>query len=174
MIEEYGIQAIALSFSFLLVILFFAFELPYFQHILSLGILFAMVFVVSLILTWYMSWQASKQEDKKGQIVYLGMVFILVFMFLLSLSSFVNRQFPLGTSTKIPVKSITVEYSSMFGLLKKEAEEIEPTHLRISFDYSGKNYSRAFRTRKIVLEKDDQEQVHIQLQKGALNFTFVR
>jgi len=173
MVEEYGYKIVLFSFIFLLIILFFAFELPFFQHILKLNNFMIAVLLSSIVATYLLSWKASKREDTKGQIVFISTSLFIIIMFISSTVSFINRSFPLGQSTKINVNSIQLEYSSMFGMMDEEKKNIKPTHLRLQFDHNEAQYNRAFSVKKIELSRNDEEEVMINLKKGLLSFWFV-
>lgn len=173
MVEEYGYKIVLFSFAFLVITLFFAYELPFFQHILALNIFIYTVLFISIVGTYLLSWKASKKEDIRGQIVFVCMSFFIVIMFVSSIISFVNRSFPIGQSTNIPVYDIQFQYSSMFGIIEKDKRNIKPTHIRLNFDRNGKQYNRAFSVKEIELSRNDAEEVMINLKKGLLSFWFV-
>ena len=167
---KYGL---ILSLVFLLIISFFAFELPYLQHILNLNLYLTISLSIALILTYLIVRKTHVSDILKERIAFVGLIFVLQFLFWLCLPSLINRSTVIGEEQKLNVNKIKLEWSSMFGMMAEERSHLKPTHVRLNFDHNGRAYERAFKKEDLRIVQSDENDVYIFVAQGLLGFDYI-
>jgi len=122
---------------------------------------------------YFLTMKIDPIPDIRERITIIGFIFVLQLLFWLSFPSFINRTFLKSQTQAVSVDKISLEWSSMFGMMESEKMNLEPTHVRLLFSHNQKTYNRAFKIDHIDLERIAEDEVNVFISKGLLGYTII-